>query len=95
MTFINFSTRSTISFSGEYLEIRPSEFIKFVDRFDDQNLPGEITTTVQLQKVSCGTKFTLLQEGIPDSIPVELCYLGWQECLEKLIKLVEPEIADA
>lgn len=95
MTFTNFSTGNGHSFGGEYLEIKPNEFIKYTDRFDDPNLPGEMTTTVQLEKVSCGTELTILQEGIPDVIPAEMCYLGWQECLEKLIKLVEPEIPDA
>ncbi len=95
MTFINFSTGNGHSFGGEYLEIKPNEFIKYSDRFDDPNLPGEMTTTVQLQKVSCGTELKVLQEGIPDVIPTEMCYLGWQESLEKLIKLVEPEIPDA
>lgn len=95
MTFINFSTGNGHSFGGEYLEIKPNEFIKYSDKFDDPNLPGEMTTTVQLQKVSCGTELKVLQEGIPEVIPVEMCYLGWQESLEKLIKLVEPEIPDA
>lgn len=95
MTFINFSTGNGHSFGGEYLEIKPNEFIKYSDKFDDPNLPGEMTTTVQLQKVSCGTEIKVLQEGIPEVIPVEMCYLGWQESLEKLIKLVEPEIPDA
>ncbi len=95
MTFINFSTGNEQSFEGEYLSIKPNEFIKYSDRFDDLNLPGEMITTVQLQKVSCGTELQILQEGIPDVIPTEMCFLGWQECLEKLIKLVEPEIPDA
>lgn len=95
MTFTNFSTGNNHSFGGEYLEIKPNELIKYTDRFDDPNLPGKMTTTIQLQKVSCGTEFNVIQEGIPDVIPVEMCYLGWQESLEKLIKLVEPEIPDA
>ena len=95
MSFINFSTGNGHSFGGEYLEIKTNESIKYSDRFDDPNLPGEMTTTVQLQKVSCGTELSILQEGIPDVIPAEMCYLGWQESLEKLIKLVEPEIPDA
>lgn len=95
MTFTNFSTGNGHSFGGEYLEIKPNEFIKYSDRFDDPNLSGEMTTTVQLQKVSCGTELKVLQEGIPDVIPAEMCYLGWQESLDKLIKLVEPEIPDA
>lgn len=95
MTFINFSTGNGHSFGGEYLEIKPNQLIKYTDRFDDPNLPGEMMTTIQLNKVSCGTELKVLQEGIPDVIPAEMCYLGWQESLEKLIKLVEPEIPDA
>ena len=95
MTFTNFSTGNGHSFGGEYLEIRTNEFIKYVDRFDDPNLPGEITTSIWLNIFSCGTELKVFQEGILDAIPVEMCYLGWQECLEKLIKLVEPEIPDA
>lgn len=95
MTFTNFSTGNGHSFGGEYLEIEPNELIKYSDTFDDPNLPGEITTTVWLNKVSCGTELKVLQEGLPDAIPPEMCYLGWQESLEKLIKLVEPEIPDA
>lgn len=95
MTFINFSTGNGHSFGGEYLEIKPNEYIKYTDKFDDPNLPGEMTTTIWLNKVSVGTELKVLQEGIPDVIPAEMCYLGWQESLEKLIKLVEPEIPDA
>ena len=95
MTFINFSTGNGQSFGGKYLEIKPNELVRYADRFDDPNLPGEITTTVRLNKVSCGTSLEILQEGIPDAIPTEMCYLGWQDSLEKLIKLVEPEIPDA
>jgi uncharacterized protein YndB with AHSA1/START domain len=95
MTFHNFSTGNGHSFGGEYLEIKPNELIKYSDRFDDPNLPGEMTTTVWLKKVSVGTEFKVLQEGIPEMIPTEMCYLGWQESLDKLIKLVEPEIPDA
>jgi uncharacterized protein YndB with AHSA1/START domain len=95
MTFINFSTGNGHSFGGEYIEIKTNEMIKYTNRFDDPNLPGEITTTVWLKKVMCGTELKVLQEGIPEAIPAEMCYLGWQECLEKLIKLVEPEIPDA
>lgn len=95
MTFINFSTGNGHSFGGEYLEIKPNELIKYTDRFDDPNLPGEMKTTVSLTKVLCGTELKVVQEGIPDVIPVEMCYLGWQESLEKLMKLVEPEIPDA
>lgn len=95
MTFINFSTGNGHSFGGEYLEIRTNEFIKYVDRFDDPNLPGEMTTTVSLTPVSCGTELKIVQTGIPDMIPAEMCYLGWQESLDKMKRLVEPEIPDA
>ncbi len=95
MTFINFSTGSKQSFSGEYVEIKTYESIIYTDRFDHPNLPGEITTTITLRKVLVGTDLKVLQEGIPEAIPAEMCYLGWQESLEKLIKLVEPEIPDA
>lgn len=95
MTFINFSTGNGQSFGGSYLEIKPNEFIKFSDKFDDPNLPGEITTTVWLNAVSTGTELKVLQEGIPSAIPPEMCYLGWQDSLDKLMKLVEPEIPDA
>jgi uncharacterized protein YndB with AHSA1/START domain len=95
MTFINFSTGNSHSFGGEYLEIKPNELIKYSDRFDDPNLPGEMITTIWISKVSCGTELKIVQEGIPDAIPTEMCYLGWQESLEKMKKLVEPEIPDA
>jgi len=95
MSFHNFSTGNGHSFGGKYVEIKPNEFLKYTDKFDDPNLPGEMTTSVWLQKVSVGTEIKILQEGIPSVIPVEMCYLGWQESLEKLAKLVEPEIPDA
>ena len=95
MSFHNFSTGNGHSFGGNYLEIKPNEFLKYTDKFDDPNLPGEMITSVWLQKVSAGTEMKVLQEGIPAVIPVEMCYLGWQESLEKLAKLVEPEIPDA
>jgi uncharacterized protein YndB with AHSA1/START domain len=95
MSFTNFTTGNGHSFGGKYLEISPNELIKYTDRFDDPNLPGEMITTVRLTQVSCGTDLHIVQEGIPDAIPVEMCYLGWQESLEKLKKLVEPEIPDA
>jgi uncharacterized protein YndB with AHSA1/START domain len=95
MTFINFSTGNGHSFGGRYLEIKPNSFIKYTDTFDDPNLPGEMTTTIWLNKVLCGTELKVVQEGIPAVIPAEMCYLGWQESLEKLMKLVEPEIPDA
>jgi len=94
MSFTNFSSGNSHSFGGEYLEIIQDEFIKYSDKFDDPNLPGEITTTIQLREVSCGTELKVFQENIPDVIPVEMCYLGWQESLDKLKRLVEPEIPD-
>jgi uncharacterized protein YndB with AHSA1/START domain len=95
MSFHNFSTGSAHSFGGRYVEIKPNEFLKYTDQFDDPNLPGEMVTSVWLQKVLVGTEIKILQEGIPEAIPVEMCYLGWQDSLEKLTKLVEPEIPDA
>ena len=95
MSFVNFSTGNSHSFGGEYLEIKPNEFIRYTDRFDDPNLPGEMFTSVWLNKVSVGTEVKIIQEGIPDVIPVDMCYLGWQESLDKMIRLVEPEIPDA
>lgn len=94
MSFHNFSTGNGHSFGGKYVEIRPNEFLKYTDKFDDPGLPGEMITSVWLQKVSVGTEIKILQENIPSMIPVEMCYLGWQESLEKLLKLVEPEIPD-
>ena len=95
MSFINFTTGNGHSFGGNYIELIPNEFIKYTDKFDDPNLPEEMTTSVWLKKVSCGTEIKILQENIPAVIPAEMCYLGWQESLEKLKKLVEPEIPDA
>ena len=95
MSFINFTTGNQHSFGGKYVEIKPNEFLKYTDRFDDPNLPGEMTTTVWFNKVSAGTELKVIQEGIPEAIPADMCYLGWQESLEKLKKLVEPEIPDA
>lgn len=95
MSFINFSTSNGHSFGGKFLELKPNEFIKHTDSFDDPNLPGEMITSIRLIKVSCGTELKIVQEGIPSVIPAEMCYLGWQESLEKLAKLVEPEIPDA
>ena len=94
MSFINFTTGNGHSFGGEYLDLKPNEFIKYTDKFVDPNLPGEMITSVWLKKVSCGTEIKILQENIPAMIPVEMCYLGWQESLEKLKKLVEPVIPD-
>ena len=95
MSFTNFSTGSEHSFGGKFLEIKPNEFIKHTDKFDDPNLPGEMTASIWLKKVSVGTELKIVQEGIPSAIPTEMCYLGWQESLEKLAKLVEPEIPDS
>lgn len=95
MSFQNFSTGKSHSFGGEYVELKPNEFLKYTDQFDDPNLPGEMVTTVWLQEVSTGTDLKITQEGIPAVIPAEMCYLGWQESLDKLMRLVEPEILDA
>lgn len=94
MSFINFSTGNGHSFGGVYLEVKPNEFLKHTDKFDDPDLPGEMTVSIWFKKVSVGTELKIVQEGIPSVIPVEMCYLGWQESLEKLTKLVEPEIPD-
>lgn len=95
MSFTNFGTGSGHSFGGEYRELVPNERIRYTDSFDDPNLPGEMQTTVTLEQVSCGTELTILQEGLPEVIPVEMCHLGWQESLAQLAQLVEPEIPDA
>jgi len=92
MSFHNFSSGNGHSFGGEYLELVPHELIRYTDRFDDPNLPGELRVTVNLKAVSCGTELSVVQEGIPEAIPVEMCYLGWQESLAQLAQLVEPEI---
>jgi len=94
MSFTNFTTGKSHSFGGKYLELAPNELIRYTDGFDDPNLPGEMQVTVTFQKVSCGTELTVVQEGIPDIIPPEACYLGWQESLILLAKLVEAEIPD-
>ena len=94
MTFTNFTTGKSHSFGGTYLELKPHERIRYTDKFDDPNLAGEIQTTITLKKVSCGTEVNIVQEGIPSAIPAEACYLGWQESLVLLGKLVEPEIQD-
>lgn len=92
MSFRNFTTGGSHSFGGEYLELVPGERVRYTDRFEDPNLPGEIRVTVELRKVLVGTEVSIVQEGIPDAIPVEACYLGWQESLCNLARLVEPEI---
>ncbi len=94
MSFTNFTTQKSHSWTGTFAEITPNEQIIHKETFDDPNLSGEMTTTVTLKKVSCGTDLSIVQEGIPAAIPVEMCYLGWQESLEKLAKLVQPDIAD-
>lgn len=94
MSFTNFTTQNTQSFGGKYLEVKPNELLRYIDQFDDPNLPGQMMVTVSLRKVVCGTELKVTQEGIPDAIPVEMCYLGWQQCLNGLAKLVEPEIND-
>ena len=95
MAFQNFTTGSIQSFGGEYLEIKPNEFLKYEDHFDDPNLPGIMTYTISFKKTSVGTELKVEQEGITPAIPVEMCYLGWQDSLEKLRMLVEPEVPDA
>lgn len=92
MSFTNFTTGQSHSFGGEYLELIPGERIRHTDRFDDPNLPGTMSVTVSLRAVSCGTELDVVQEGIPEAIPLEACYLGWQESLALLAKLVEAEI---
>lgn len=92
-SFRNFTTGDSHSFGGEYLEVVPDEKLVYTDVFDDPNLPGEMTITVTLTAVSVGTELNIVQEGVPDIIPAEACYIGWQQSLDKLAKLVEPEIA--
>jgi uncharacterized protein YndB with AHSA1/START domain len=94
MSFTNFSTGNGHAFGGEYRELVPSETIRYTDKFEDPNLSGEMQTTVTLKQVSCGTEIHIVQEGLPEAIPVEMCYLGWQESLLQLAQLVEPEIPD-
>jgi uncharacterized protein YndB with AHSA1/START domain len=95
MSFTNFSTGKSHSFGGRYIELKPHECIRYTDKFDDPNMPGEMQVTVTFREVSCGTELEIVQEGIPASIPVEFCYLGWQESLTLLAYLVEPEIPDS
>ena len=94
MSFTNFGTGKSHSFGGTYVELTPNERLRYTDRFDDPNLPGEMQVTIALTPVACGTELTVVQEGIPAAIPVEYCYLGWQESLTLLALLVEPEIPD-
>jgi uncharacterized protein YndB with AHSA1/START domain len=93
MSFTNFTTGQGHSFGGEYRELVPSEKIRYTDSFDDPNLPGQMQTTVTFKPVSCGTELNVLQEGLPEAIPLEMCYLGWQESLAQLATLVEPEVS--
>jgi uncharacterized protein YndB with AHSA1/START domain len=92
MSFHNFSTGNGHSFGGEYLELVPNELIRYTDKFDDPNLPGVLQVSVTLKPVLCGTEISIVQEGIPEAIPLEMCYLGWQESLAQLATLVEPNI---
>jgi uncharacterized protein YndB with AHSA1/START domain len=92
MSFTNFSTGHSHAFGGNYLELVPGQRLRYTDKFDDPNLPGEMTVTVNLRAVSCGTEVSITQEGIPSVIPTEMCYLGWQESLAQLAQLVEPNI---
>jgi uncharacterized protein YndB with AHSA1/START domain len=94
MSFRNFTTGNGHSFGGQYLELVPNERLRYTDKFDDPNMPGEMTVTVSLKDVAVGTELTIVQEGVPDAIPVEACYLGWQQSLENLAKLVEPDIKE-
>ena len=94
MSFTNFTTGKSHSFGGTYVELKPNELIRYTDKFDDPNLPGEMQVTVRLKKVLCGTELSVVQEGVPNVIPAEMCYLGWQESLILLAKLVEAEIPD-
>lgn len=94
MSFTNFTTGKTHSFGGKYVELTPNKQLRYTDKFEDPNLPGEMQVTVTLTKVSCGTDLKITQEGLPEMIPVEMCYLGWQQSLNSLAQLVEPEIPD-
>ena len=94
MSFTNFTTGQSHSFGGKYIELTPGKRLRYTDKFDDPNLPGEMLTTLELKKVSCGTELAVVQEGIPAAIPAEMCCLGWQESLILLTKLVEPEIKE-
>ena len=94
MSFTNFSTGKSNSFGGEYLELEPGKLIRYSDQFDDPNMPGKIITAITIKQVSCGSDVSIVQDGVPDAIPPEYCYLGWQESLDQLTKLVEPDIPD-
>ena len=94
MSFCNFTNQQSHAFGGEYVEVLPNQLLSYTDVFDDPNLPGIMTTTIKFHSVSCGTELDIVQEGIPEAIPLEMCYLGWQESLAQLAMLVEPEIND-
>ena len=94
MSFTNFTTGKSHSFGGTYVDLTPNERIRYTDKFDDPNMPGEMQTTITLKRVSCGTELNIVQEGVPAAIPAEACYLGWQESLTLLTQLVEAEIPD-
>jgi uncharacterized protein YndB with AHSA1/START domain len=94
MAFTNFTSGNSHAFGGKYLELKPGELIRYTDTFDDPNLPGEMQVTVTLKNVSCGTDMTIVQEGVPNVIPAEACYQGWQESLAQLARLADPEIPD-
>lgn len=94
MSFTNFTTGSSHSFSGKYIEVKPNEFLKYTDKFDDPNMPGEMPTTIWINKVSAGAEIKISQTNIPAAIPVDMCYLGWQDSIDKLTRLVEPDIKD-
>ena len=94
MSFTNFTTGQSQAFGGEYLELIPNERVRYTDQFEDPNLPGVMQTTVSLREVSCGTELSIVQEGLPDVIPLEACYLGWQDSLAQLARLVEAEVLD-
>jgi uncharacterized protein YndB with AHSA1/START domain len=94
MSFTNLTTGSSHSFGGKYIEMKPNESLKYTDKFDDPNMPGEMQVSISFRKVMGGTELKITQEGIPDAIPVEMCYMGWQQSLQLLTQLVEPEIKD-
>src|SRR5688572_14767602 len=94
MSFTNFTSGKSHAFGGKYVELKPGERIRYTDKFEDPNLPGEMTTTITFRKVSVGTELSIVQEGVPDVIPAEACYLGWQDSLMQLATLVDPEIPD-
>ncbi len=94
MSFTNFTTAKSHSFGGKYLELKENQYIRYSDQFEDPNMPGEMITTISISQVSCGSDVTIEQTGIPEAIPAELCYLGWQESIDQLAKVVEPDIPD-